>query len=141
VKSRSTQDSPAGWSGTPISTTGRSSASSIGTRGSAASTSITISASAIAEDATRCSAAGPSSLVSSSRSWSCARAAVAAEATNSITTPTLRSVRSGTTSASTLVRLPARARAPACGWYPSRRILSSTSRRVLGEIERFPLIT
>ncbi len=59
----------------------------------------------------------------------------------SIITGTYMSVRSGIISAMMFDLLLARARAPAFGWYPSSRMLSSTRCRVFAEMDRLPLRT
>ncbi len=66
--------------------------------------------------ATRRTASGPSSPVSSSTSYPWARAVVATAMAISIITGTYMSVRRGTIRAMTLDLLLARARAPALGW-------------------------
>ncbi len=64
--------------------------------------------------ATRRIPSSPSSWVSSSTSWSCARAEVTTEMANCITTGTWIPLRNGSTRATTLARALASARAPAC---------------------------
>ena len=91
--------------------------------------------------ASRRSPAVPSSAVSSSTScWNC-RAVPTTEMANCISTGRFIPERSGSTRARTLVRLLARARAPACGWYPRAWMLASTRCRVVAEMARLPLST
>jgi hypothetical protein len=66
--------------------------------------------------AIRRSPAGPSSDVISSTSCSTCRAAVTTAVTSCMSTGRCMPVRSGSTSAITLARRLASARAPACGW-------------------------
>ena len=66
--------------------------------------------------AIRRSPAGPSSAVTSSTSWSYRRAVVTTAMANCISTGTCMPARSGSTSAITLARWLASARAPAFGW-------------------------
>lgn len=91
--------------------------------------------------ATRRTASGPSSPVSSSTSYPWVRAVVATAMAISVITGTWMSVRRGIISATMLDLLPARARAPAFGWYPSSRMLRSTRCRVVAERDRLPLRT
>ena len=85
-------------------------------RSSRMPTSVKITASDRALVATRLIPSAPSSLVSSSTSYPYRRAVVVTPMAMSIITGTYRSPRSGRTSASTLDRALASARAPACGW-------------------------
>lgn len=140
-KSRSTQSSPPGSSGTPISTASIPAWWMVGSRSSCNAMSVSMTASARALDVTRRIPSDPSSLVSSSTSYPKPRAAVVTPIAISIMTGTYRSPRSGTIRASTLDRLLASARAPACGWYPSSAIDARTRRRVSSETDRLPLST
>ncbi len=112
----SSQVSPSGSAGKPISTLGSASLRSSGTRGSWISTSISSSPSTSALAATRCSPSAPSSAVMSSTSWSYWRAVVTTDVANCMRTGRFMPARSGSTSAMTFARLLARARAPALGW-------------------------
>jgi hypothetical protein len=99
-----------------MSTLGSGSSRNSGTRRSSSSTSIRTSASTSALAATLRMPAVPSSAVSSSTSWSKRRAAVTTALAKRIRTGTCIPARSGSTSAITLERLLASARAPALGW-------------------------
>ncbi|WP_252437430.1 hypothetical protein [Pseudonocardia humida] len=115
-KSRSTQCSPALSSGTPIRITGTPSAAATGMRASTASMPIITIASQSARPASRVSPAAPSSAVTSSTSWSSARAQPAIVSRNGRMPAVSAPGPNGTTRPITWVRWLASARAPALGW-------------------------